>query len=176
MLYMIALERELELQPRFFGPRLREVLEQKLISEVEGTCSGKHGFIICVTGMGNVGKGSIREGLGTALFKVQYSCVVLRPFKGEVIDCVVSSVSKVGFFADAGPLQLFISNHLIPDDFEYSATGEPAFVSRDEAVRVQAGAEVRLRIVGAKMDASEIFCLGTIKEDYLGVISQPAGM
>ncbi|BDA45053.1 DNA-directed RNA polymerase II subunit RPB7 [Coccomyxa sp. Obi] len=176
MLYLITLERELELQPRFFGPRLREVLEQKLISEVEGTCSGKHGFIICVTGMGNVGKGSIREGLGTALFKVQYSCVVLRPFKGEVIDCVVSSVSKVGFFADAGPLQLFISNHLIPEDFEYSATGEPAFVSTDEAVRVQAGAEVRLRIVGARMDASEIFCLGTIKEDYLGVISQPSGM
>ena len=66
-----------------------------LDAQVEGTCSGKHGFIICVTGMGNVGKGSIREGLGTALFKVQYSCVVLRPFKGEVIDCVVSSVSKV---------------------------------------------------------------------------------
>lgn len=45
--------------------------------------------------MGHVGKGSIREGSGTALFKVQYSCVVLRPFKGEVIDCVVSSVNKV---------------------------------------------------------------------------------
>jgi hypothetical protein len=34
MLYLVELERELELQPRFFGPRLREVLEQKLISEV----------------------------------------------------------------------------------------------------------------------------------------------
>lgn len=72
-------------------------------AQVEGTCSGKHGFIICVTGMGNVGKGSIREGLGTALFKVQYSCVVLRPFKGEVIDCVVSSVSKVRGCTDLKP-------------------------------------------------------------------------
>ncbi len=63
---------------------------------------------------------------------------------------------QVGFFADAGPLQLFISNHLIPEDFEFNATGEPAFVSTDEAVRVQAGAEVRLRIVGTRMDASEI--------------------
>jgi hypothetical protein len=33
MLYLVELERELELQPRFFGPRLREVLEQKLIAE-----------------------------------------------------------------------------------------------------------------------------------------------
>lgn len=64
--------------------------------------------------------------------------------------------AQVGFFAEAGPLQLFVSNHLIPEDFAFSAAGEPAFVSADEAVRVQAGAEVRLRIVGARMDASEI--------------------
>lgn len=64
-------------------------------TQVEGTCSGKYGFLICVTGMGDVSKGQIREGLGTALFSVHYSCLVLRPHKGEVMDCVVTSVSKV---------------------------------------------------------------------------------
>lgn len=34
MMYLVELEREIELQPCFFGPRLREVLEQKLHSEV----------------------------------------------------------------------------------------------------------------------------------------------
>ena len=34
MFYALTLEKELELQPRFFGPRMREVLQQKLISEV----------------------------------------------------------------------------------------------------------------------------------------------
>ena len=187
--------------------------------------------------MGDVSKGQIREGLGTALFNVHYSCLVLRPHKGEVMDCVVTSVSKVnlrkqpahfcsiawhasnaqcptvqegmpedvspyqahplrilhsptlfcrcrtavglhtgpacnipgwrvsslaitavqvGFFADAGPLQLFVSNHLIPEDFSFDSANEPAFVSSDEAVRVQAGAEVRLRIVGTRVDADEI--------------------
>ena len=48
-----------------------------------------------MTGMGDVSKGQIREGLGTALFNVHYSCLVLRPHKGEVMDCVVTSVSKV---------------------------------------------------------------------------------
>ena len=62
----------------------------------------------------------------------------------------------MGFFADAGPLQLFVSNHLIPDDFDFVSADEPAFVSADEAVRVQAGAEVRMRIVGTRMDATEI--------------------
>ena len=63
---------------------------------------------------------------------------------------------QVGFFADAGPLQLFVSNHLIPEDFTFDSANEPAFVSSDEAVRVQAGAEVRLRIVGTRVDADEI--------------------
>ena len=36
MFYSLTLEKELELQPRFFGPRMREVLQQKLISEVRG--------------------------------------------------------------------------------------------------------------------------------------------
>lgn len=34
MFYSLTLERELELAPRFFGPRMREVLQQKLVSEV----------------------------------------------------------------------------------------------------------------------------------------------
>lgn len=75
----------------------------------------------------------------------------------QFIDvCLPAAVMQVGFFADAGPLQLFVSNHLIPEDFSYDSANEPAFVSSDEAVRVQAGAEVRLRIVGTRVDADEI--------------------
>lgn len=69
---------------------------------------------------------------------------------------VAELLMQVGFFADAGPLQLFVSNHLIPEDFTFDSANEPAFVSSDEAVRVQAGAEVRLRIVGTRVDADEI--------------------
>lgn len=76
----------------------------------------------------------------------------------------------MGFFAEAGPLQIFVSNHLIPDDFEYTAGDEPSYVSTDESLRIQTGAEMRVRIVGTRVDAQEIFCVGTIKEDYLGVI------
>ncbi|KAK9825127.1 hypothetical protein WJX81_000931 [Elliptochloris bilobata] len=174
MFFHLQLEREIELQPKHFGPRLAEILHKKLRTEIEGTCSGRYGFIIAVTDILNTGKGTIRDGTGSATFKVQYMCLVFRPFRGEVIDCVVSSVNKVGFFADAGPLQLFVSNHLIPDDFDFVSTDEPAFVSADEEVRVQAGAEVRMRIVGTRMDATEIFCVGTIKENYLGVINPAA--
>ena len=38
MFFHLQLEREIELQPRFFGPRLGEVLHQKLRTEVR--CCG----------------------------------------------------------------------------------------------------------------------------------------
>jgi len=47
----------------------------------------------------------VREGAGSATFTLRYACLVFRPARGEVLDCVVASVSKVGFFADAGPMQ-----------------------------------------------------------------------
>lgn len=41
-------------------------------------------------------QGVIRQdGTGFATFKVQYLAAVCRPYKGEVIDCVVTSVNKV---------------------------------------------------------------------------------
>jgi DNA-directed RNA polymerase subunit E'/Rpb7 len=66
-----------------------------------------------------------------------------------------------------------VSNHLIPDDFDFVSTDEPAFVSADEEVRVQAGAEVRMRIVGTRMDATEIVRARPQKAVGLGTLQYP---
>ena len=91
-----------------------------------------------------------------------HASVMPPAIRGLVTNCreltsLTSSASvQVGFFAEAGPLQVFVSVHLIPDDFEYNQVDEPAFVSADEEVRIQQGTEVRLRVVGTRTDASEI--------------------
>ena len=154
------LEKELILYPRSFGPNLKELLTEKLIAkagphiptqdaprphiqwiciteraqwcdvQVEGSCSGRHGFIITVTEVLSIGKGKIREGArrlqicgvvwrrlgrltpcaaagaGLVTFPIKYMAVVFRPFKGEVLDAVVTTVNKMGFFAEVGPLQV----------------------------------------------------------------------
>lgn len=136
----------------------------------------------------------------------------------------------MGFFAEAGPLQVFVSNHLIPEEFEFSTAHEPCYQTADGDQKIVPGSEVRLRIVGTRVDASDIvsaalgaglghwavglgagqgsgggqsggwratavqagipvrprwrrplllapnpeqFAVGSIKEDYLGVISAP---
>ncbi|KIZ02639.1 DNA-directed RNA polymerase II subunit RPB7 [Monoraphidium neglectum] len=157
MFFHIAIEQNVDLEPQYFGPSLRKTIGQKITEKVEGTCSGNYGYIVCVTAITEISKGKIRsDGSGLATFKVKFGCVTFRPFKGEVLDCIVTSVNKMGFFAEAGPLQIFVSSHLIPEDYEYSSANDAAYVSRQDGVRIEERAE---------------FCIGTINEDFLGVIT-----
>lgn len=115
-----------------------ETVRQKLYTEVEGTCTGKYGFVIAVTTIDNIGSGIIQPGQGFVVYPVKYKAIVFRPFKGEVLDAVVTQVNKVfgcqlspkyayllfailsismhsfqvGMFAEIGPLSCFISHHV----------------------------------------------------------------
>lgn len=90
-----TLHQTLSVHPSFFDPRLPAFVEDLLHSKVEGTCSGKLGYIIAVIGVKDIGKGKVIE--GGAEFKVSYSAIVYRPFRGEVVDGVVASVNKVSY-------------------------------------------------------------------------------
>lgn len=72
-----------------------ETVRQKLYTEVEGTCTGKYGFVIAVTTIDNIGSGIIQPGQGFVVYPVKYKAIVFRPFKGEVLDAVVTQVNKV---------------------------------------------------------------------------------
>lgn len=83
------------LHPSYFGPRMREFLQKKLYADVEGTCSGQFGYIITVIDIVNIGNGIVLPGSGQAEFITRYRAIVFKPFKGEVMDGVVSQVTKV---------------------------------------------------------------------------------
>ncbi len=92
MFYHICLDHEIMLHPRYFGPQLMDTVKQKLFSEVEGTCTGKYGFVIAVTHIEDIGAGLIQPGQGFVVYPVKYKAIVFRPFKGEVLDAVVTQV------------------------------------------------------------------------------------
>uniref|UniRef100_T1IQR5 DNA-directed RNA polymerase II subunit RPB7 n=1 Tax=Strigamia maritima TaxID=126957 RepID=T1IQR5_STRMM len=128
----ISLEHEILLHPRYFGPQLLETVKQKLFTEVEGTCTGKYGFVIAVTTIDNIGAGLIQPGRGFVVYPVKYKAIVFRPFKGEVLDAVVTQVNKVGFFTEIGPLNCFISRHSIPADMKFDPNSNPPCYKTDE--------------------------------------------
>ena len=55
---------------------------------------------MAITGVDSIGKGLIRDGTGFVTFPVKYQCVVFRPFKGEILEAVVTMVNKVGVGVD----------------------------------------------------------------------------
>ncbi|GKV38398.1 hypothetical protein SLEP1_g46313 [Rubroshorea leprosula] len=60
--------------------------------------NGQHGFVVAITGIENIGKGLIHDGTGFVTFPVKYQCLVFRPFKGEILEAVVTMVNKVTVF------------------------------------------------------------------------------
>ena len=55
----------------------------------------RYGFVIAVTTIDNIGAGVIQPGRGFVVYPVKYKAIVFRPFKGEVLDAVVTQVNKV---------------------------------------------------------------------------------
>lgn len=83
-----------------------EIIEAKLHSDVQGTCTGKYGFIIAVLEIIDVGPGIVLPGNGQAEFQTRYKAIVFKPFKGEVLDGVVTNVLRVNSFQFRPKLKL----------------------------------------------------------------------
>ncbi|GAA5842402.1 hypothetical protein JCM11251_004217 [Rhodosporidiobolus azoricus] len=178
MFFYKELTQDLIMHPSYFNAALSAHLSAELRRQVEGSCSGRLGYIIAVvtesrerdavTGLEKSHRGRVMED-GQAVFTIKYHAIVYRPFRGEVVDGVVTNVNKMGIFVDVGPLQCFISTHLVPPDFSFDPNSNPpCFTSTEDTLSITKGTKIRLKIVGTRVDATEIFAIGTIKEDYLG--------
>ena len=171
MFYHMDMKHDVQLHPRYFGAGLLDTVRKKLFKEVEGTCSGKLGFIVAITNLDSIGDGLIQTGTGFVNFPIKYRAIVFRPFKGEVLDAVVTQINKVGIFAEIGPLSCFISRHSIPIDMEFDGQANPPCykTKHDETTVINQDDEIRVKIVGVRVDAKDLFAIGTLMDDFLGL-------
>lgn len=167
MFFLYGLERRVTLHPSYFGKNMQELVTGKLLSDVEGTCTGSY-YIITILDTFDISEGRILPGSGLAEFTVAYKAVVWRPFKGETIDAVVSSINQHGFFAEAGPLRIFTSAQLIPSEVKFDPNATPPEYTDGEETHIKVGTHVRIKIMGTRAEVGELWAIGSIKEDYLG--------
>ncbi|KAI8811195.1 RNA polymerase Rpb7 [Cladochytrium replicatum] len=178
MFFLKVLTHTIQLHPQYFNREFEGNLRKRLYDEVEGTCSGRYGYVIAVVDILDIGRGVLQSTSGLAEFTIEYKAVVFKPFKNQVVDGVVTTVNKMGFFVEVGPLQVFVANLSVPPYLKFDPNANPpAFVSEltdsadTAAQRIEKGTHVRLRIIGTRVDQSEIFAIGSIKEDYLGPVA-----
>lgn len=84
MYFLHDLERTISLHPSFFGPRVQEYLTNRLLEDVEGSCTGQY-YIVCVMDSFEITEGRVVPGSASAEYTVKYRAVVWRPFKGETV-------------------------------------------------------------------------------------------
>ena len=65
--------------------------------------------MIAVTTIDNIGAGMIQPSRGFVMYPVKYKAIVFRPFKGEVVDAVVTQVNKVRYYYLTHSQSVFVS-------------------------------------------------------------------
>lgn len=74
----------------------------------------------------------------------------------ECLHNVSKFCMQGGFFCQAGPMEMFVSQWLLPEHFQYESTTEPLFTSTiAEQPPIRSGCSVRVRIVGYKVQAGK---------------------
>ena len=100
----------------------------------------------------------------------------------------MSSVNRMGVFADVGPLPVFVSNHvrgrtldmcnahvykLIPSDIKWDPNATPPQYTDNGDQVIEKGTHLRLKLIGMRTEPGSMYAVGTIKEDFLGLVSAP---
>jgi len=173
MFYIKTLEREIILEPIHFGPRLKPTVKSLLKEQIEGSSLANYGYVVRVMNEDEIKikLGIIEYDTGDVVCTVKYSALLLRPFLNEVTDATVTICNQVGFFAFVGPLRIFVSKHSMPEDmYNGFDVDRDAWVSDDKEVVICAGCGVRLRIKGRTVEQGNCTAIGTIKDNYLGLI------
>ena len=62
----------------------------------------------------------------------------------------------MGFFAEAGPVELFVSQHLIPGHYAFDNASEPIYESNEGSPSIRVGSTVRVRVLRAKEEITTI--------------------
>ena len=163
------MRKDILLEPMYLGPDMRKHCEQQVTEEVEGKCMGKYGYVIRAIGIDEIAPGFIDNDNGSVSINILYSCIMLRPFKNEVLDTTIfNAADDSGFFACVGPLEIYVHKYNMPEDMHFNHNTGDSWVSEDGTIDIKDGSVVRLRIIGVSIDAGQMNAIGTIKDPYLG--------
>mmetsp|Transcript_4855 Transcript_4855/g.7206 ORF Transcript_4855/g.7206 Transcript_4855/m.7206 type:complete len:110 (+) Transcript_4855:943-1272(+) len=104
---------------------------------------------------------------GNAHFLVEYSSVVFKPYRNEILPTEVTLITEQGIECTAGPLTIHVAIVSIPSFYQYNAT-DKQFVSQDGEKLIKMGSRCRVKILGMTVHGDDIKAVGTMRGSYLG--------
>ncbi|EWM24275.1 dna-directed rna polymerase ii 19 kda polypeptide [Nannochloropsis gaditana] len=173
MFYLKTLEKDFMLEPKDLGPGLKETIKRRLTQMMEGTLEPDLGFVIALVALDDqhIRPGKIEYETGEVEVWVKFTVMLFRPFRNEILDAQVTTVTDMGFFADAGPVQgIYVNKHQMPQDYGFDAQ-DNVWRTSDMEVEIRPGCGVRMRVVGVDITPGRMNVVGSIMDDYTGLIS-----
>ena len=182
MFYRKTLTRTVLLHPRFFTRDLKKRLKVNLVKDVSGSCLGTDGYVVAVLDVQDedVSRGKLQTATGQAVFHIKFEAILLRPYVNEVLQAEVVLCNRHGLFARVGPMEIFVSQHLMG---QYFAQGWDSETQRwveqntDDAPMIihgrdgdAIGTPILLRIVSCDLREGNWTIIGKIDQAYLGPV------
>jgi len=171
MFFLTTLNQNIYISARFLTTKIKNKLLSTLVGTVEGIEAQPFGTICIVTEVCNkLGKGKLLVGSSSALYSLTYRAVTFRAFKGEVFDSVITNVTNIGFFAEAGFLEIFVSKNQMPFNLLYQKKKKSFSDISEPESNFTKDSVVRIRILSVKNYKNPNHALGTINGEFLGLI------
>uniref|UniRef100_A0A7S0YSQ6 S1 motif domain-containing protein n=1 Tax=Hemiselmis tepida TaxID=464990 RepID=A0A7S0YSQ6_9CRYP len=170
MFFITTLNQNIYISAKHFNPDIKKNLVSTLLGTVEGSNAGPFGNIVIVTEICKKwDKGKLIIGTPSAMFNITFKAITFRSFRGEVFDSIITNLTNVGFFSEAGSLQIFVSKNQIPEDFIYNQKDKVFFNQMSPDEKFSKDSLIRIRIISVKNEKNPNQVIGTLKGSFLGL-------
>ena len=174
MFYRKQLKRTILLHPKYFDKNLKSTVKERLEREIRGENLGEQGYCIEVLDVTTITRGKLQAATGMGVFHITFNAILLRPYLNEVLQAQVTLVNKLGFYATVGPLELFVSQYLMGEEFQNGYNDDlQCWESSDDDDNsiIKQNSDVTVRVIGSRISNGEWKVVATIDADYLGEVA-----
>ena len=174
MFYRKELKRTILLHPKYFDKNLKSTVKERLVREIRGENLGEQGYCIEVLDIKSYARGKLQPATGMGVFHIVFDAILLRPYINEVLQAQVTLVNKLGFYATVGPLELFVSQYLMGEEFQNGYNDDLQQWETnddDENSVITQNSAVTVRVIGSRISNGEWKVVATIDADYLGEVN-----
>lgn len=167
MFFKVLLYQNIFIPAKFFGENLEKKIYSYLMKMTEGKRVTPFGFVIIIIAFFPIiNPGKIIPGSSSALFRVSYDALTFRAIKGEIMEIIVTNITKFGFFGEAGVIEVFVSKKLMPDDYLYYPDKD-TFYNANSDLNLHQGTKIMVRILGTRNRSN---CESDSLNDYIQAI------
>jgi DNA-directed RNA polymerase II subunit RPB7 len=165
------LTEQIRIPPINLSSGIRETIDSELRNLVEGKVTAETGIILCITSIISTGVGFVSQRSGFAIFDVQYKGIVCCPRKDQIVDAIITSSNLNGFFAEAGPVEIFVAKKSLPEGFAYNLN-TAAYENVQTSAVLQAHTIIRVKIISTKPNPqmTKLTAVATMVGEGLGLL------